>query len=306
MDRAKAQAPLHGFRWSGVEIDEVRISEGLYLVYQPKVLPPEDYTSLFGTAAVDDITSADWAFEFRYDANANSHLGPEEEEAKRTLFQALLALWITRPSGARFSHIAITHDRHGSEAHSIERFEPFVPHSGWQSKDFSNADIQPLGAVFEGIKTVYAEKLPLRIALGALAAALPTRTWEPRLIGLVTALECLLRPGDSGTKRRLQERAAVLLHEHDDQRRAVFKDIGSIYDARSTLVHGRELQIDEDRSRWMLMRLESMVQGAAKKVYSFPEMVTTFADSNAHGRYFQRELQGVEFYDSDQQAPHAE
>ena len=151
--------------------------------------------------------------------------------------------------------------------------------------------------VLAGVSDVLDRSLRLRVALASLAAALPSRNWNPRLIGLTTALECLLKPGDRKTRRRLSERAAVLLHRPGDQRDSVFKDVGQIYDARSTLVHGGELVIDGGRSKWMLMRLESILQGAAKKVLSSPQMVEVFSDPDAQGLYFANALQGVQFQD---------
>ena len=296
-DWALAQAPLRGFRWTGSEPSIISVSDDVRLVRSPEFILSDSLRSRLGTVAVREIEEARWAIEYRYDADPQAHVGPKEKLAHQIMYRTLLAMWITRPSGARFAYVVVTHHRHGDEAHTVNRFESFMPHEGWISNTFDDSLLSVLNEVFQGVTDVLEKRLRQRIALGALAAALPSSNWDTRLIGLTTALECFLSPGDRDTRRRLAQRAAVFLHPAGEQRDSVYADIGTIYDARSTLVHGSELQIESDHSKCLLMRLESIVQGVAKKALSDPELVSIFAGSQTHGNYFTKALEGARFVD---------
>ncbi len=68
--------------------------------------------------------------------------------------------------------------------------------------------------------------------------------WFDRLVDLSTALEAaLIGDGDdnAGLRLRLRHRAATLLACDTDSPSDLFKDVGELYDLRSTLVHGGDI-----------------------------------------------------------------
>ena len=69
--------------------------------------------------------------------------------------------------------------------------------------------------------------------------------WFEQLVDLSTALEAaLIGEGDenSGLSLRLKSRAAALLATKADPAQNIFKDVGTLYNLRSTLVHGGDLK----------------------------------------------------------------
>jgi hypothetical protein len=83
--------------------------------------------------------------------------------------------------------------------------------------------------------------------------------WFDRLVDLTTALEAaLVGVGDdnAGLSLRLRSRAATLLAVNADPAEAIFRDIGTLYQLRSRLVHGGDVK-DSDLTKW-LQKLSTM------------------------------------------------
>ena len=83
-DRAVAQAPLHGFRWEGEEPDSIPLSDDLYLVRAPDFTLSDSLRERLGTEAIEEIEEAEWAIEYRYDADPEAHVGPKEQFAHQS------------------------------------------------------------------------------------------------------------------------------------------------------------------------------------------------------------------------------
>ena len=98
-------------------------------------------------------------------------------------------------------------------------------------------------------------------------------SWDEQLVDLATALEAAL----SGTATtdvvlRLKTRASALLATENDPAGAIFKDIGTLYDLRSRLIHGSALPI---------RRLVKSV----KSITTVPESLPNIAVAHAVDRF---------------------
>jgi hypothetical protein len=274
------QAPLQKLKCDIDNSDRIELAENLFLVRKSNIQINEDQKKWIGTRDLSIFEKVSWGFEYIYEGDPAIHAGEREKAAKQVLFRTLLALWISRPNGSYFSYIAISHRRIGDSAHTVERFNPFIQHVGWVANRIDSDAIEEFHSVFAGLNSVLDEQLALRTAVRSLHAALSLGNWDLRLINLTIALECLFSPGGAEIKHKLSERAALFLHDSLEERRKLFDDLRNIYDLRSTLVHGSEpkaSKLDEGKSRYIMMRLESIVQGVLKKILMNSDLTQIFS-----------------------------
>jgi len=274
------QAPLQKMKCDVGNSARIELAENLFLVRKPNIQLKESQKEWMGKRDLPIFENAFWGLEHIYEGDSATHAGELESAAKQKLFRTLLALWIAKPNGAYFSYIAISHRRIGDSPHTVERFNPFVPHVGWTTNQIDSYVLEDFSKVHVGLNTILDEQLPLRTAVRSLHAALSLSNWDLRLINLSIALECLFSPGGAEIKHKLAERTALFLHDSKEQRRQLFDDMKEIYDIRSTLVHGsvpKASKLDEDKSRSMMMRLESIVQGVLRKILMSSDLIQTFS-----------------------------
>ena len=89
------------------------------------------------------------------------------------------------------------------------------------------------------------------IAAGRLGA-------EDRIIDASVALEAMYGPLDSGdVTRKIRQRAAWLLGQSEDERRAISKEMKSFYRTRSKVVHGNVSKNRRKRERELASALAS-------------------------------------------------
>jgi hypothetical protein len=133
----------------------------------------------------------------------------------------------------------------------------------------SEGDGATLGQVGDMLDTVEVNRANMAatswdVALRNFSRAFVERTWPEQLIDLATALEALL----SGTAKedltlRLRVRAAALLATDDDPGSTVFRDVRTLYDMRSRLVHGTNIK--------------------RKDVIKFARAMSTVPETDMHG-----------------------
>ena len=110
-------------------------------------------------------------------------------------------------------------------------------------------DAEPIGRFLELLDEATASQQNKLISSLGMALAMFDRShqlvpWFDRLVDLATALEAaLIGDGDdnTGLRLRLRHRAAALLACETDPSTDLFKDVGELYDLRSTLIHGGEI-----------------------------------------------------------------
>ncbi|MCY4649762.1 MAG: HEPN domain-containing protein [bacterium] len=110
-------------------------------------------------------------------------------------------------------------------------------------------DAEPFSRFFDLMHKATASQQNKLISSLSMALAMFDRShqlvpWFDRLVDLSTALEAaLIGDGDdnAGLRLRLRHRAATLLACETDSPTDLFKDVGELYDLRSTLVHGGDI-----------------------------------------------------------------
>ncbi len=105
---------------------------------------------------------------------------------------------------------------------------------------------------FRFVRLLTVDKTRLNVAIDRFNSAYEEDWWITKIVDFTIALDALFGPDDrrGAITQRLKLRTAFLLGRTDDEARAVFEDVGTLYDIRSTILHGSSPD-DKAAGRWL-------------------------------------------------------
>ncbi len=286
-------APLVGFWGCDAETDEIPVGFDVALVRNPRVDVDEEWSKKIGTSATDELRRAQWALEHRYRGEPGIHLGSKEDLSDQLLQTALLALWITKPTGARITHLLRYRTPwHSANAASVAfyRGDSFRPNRRYERTTFAPDDLDDLGTVFKGVKSIFDMKKGLRRALYHLSGALHLWFWDARFAMFTVVLESLFTTDAQEITHKISERIAFFLKDTPAERRCVFDDVKEIYRTRSRIVHGLDLKATEEQTVSLLAELEALVHHVLKRILKDSKLVEEFSGNAKRREQFLTDL----------------
>ena len=286
-------APLVGFWGCEVEADEIPVGFGVALVRGARVEVDEEWARKLGTEAIDELRRARWALVHSCPGQPGVHLGSEEKLSDQLLQTALLALWITKPTGARITHLLRYRTQwYSSNAASVSfyRGDTFRPNLRYERATLVSGDLDALNVVFKGVKSVFDKKKGLRRALYHLSGALYLWFWDARFTMFTAVLESLFSTDAQEITHKISERIAFFLGDTPAERRSLFENVKGIYRTRSRIVHGLDLKATEEETISALAELEELVHQILSRILRDSDLIDQFSGNAKRRERFLTDL----------------
>lgn len=276
-------APLMRFRGCATRVTSYPLVEGVALVWVPRIEIDESVERILGTGPVGKLRRVHWALQHTYAADLEEAMGSRELASRELLNLILLALWITRPTGASirdFIHYRDTPD--GTRLAGMQHIDrPLVPGARYVAAELAADDLVVIPGIARAVLALSKQdgagpvvKRALYYLDGSLMAAL----WHTRFVMLTTVLESLFTTGTQEIGHKMAERVAWFLADDPQKRRSIFDGMKRIYQVRSQITHGAELdrKVQGEYSKELMHELEMRVQAVLRKVLQDETLLAAF------------------------------
>ena len=276
---ARTVAPLVDLKYCDLMQDDFQVDTDLYFEAAPQIEDDQTKEDWLGGMALDELRCSGWGFRHEYDPDPHVHLGQKEENSQQLLHQALLALWITRPTGANYSWFLNYHDRLGSDAVSVQRFDSVHPITAYENAKITSTDLDELRRVWQGMRPIFSQSR-LILTLNHLYAALHIDKGEPRFMMFTVVLESLFTTSRDELSHRVSERIAFFLETNNQDRANLYQKVRDIYGTRSMIAHGITMKKkDIQKMQAIHPELEFLVQRILKKIILDGNLIAKFSAS---------------------------
>ena len=263
---------------------ELQVDEDLFFEVSPRVEVDDFQAEFLGNRKLEELRLAGWGFKHIYEADDLVHLGPKEEESTQVVHQALLALWLTKPTGANYSYILLYRGPNQPAA-TIEGYDSIKPHPAYEKEGITSDDLEELKQVWTALRRIFSDRKRVQ-TLNHLYGALHLQRGEPRFTMLTVVLESLFTTGKDEIAHKVSERIAFLLEKDPMMRHEVFKLVKKIYGVRSTIVHGGQLKLSSDEFMDLGLKLEYLVQRILKRIVLDDSLISSFSgNQNVRERF---------------------
>lgn len=289
MERLTTIAPLVGLWICGVPINEVQISDDILLLSNPAFKLDSKSKEYFTDEEINQMESAKWAFKHTFCKDPSESLVTAEDRSDEILNRAILSVWITVPTAARFVGVFRYRDSFEGVCSLNRHATTLIPHEKYRTNELKSEDLQDLKRVFKGLSYISDQKYRPMRALHLLMASLHLWYWDLRFAGFTSVIESLFSTDNQELSHKLSERIAFFM-EHDFARReSLFRYMKRIYTVRSRILHGDDLpSMDKSESFEILADLELLVQRLLKRILMDDELIQKFSGSqNERARYLE-------------------
>ena len=276
---AETVAPILGLRFLPTTAETLQLPGHLDLVQKPR-LEMDSWTEFVSERQLKALRATEWGFRRRYEVSSPEGANPQEK-AQNLIRMALLALWITQPTGAHVTHYLHYPPSMEEQATSITIYEESLVVGKVQRRQKLSADdLSVFPEVLEGVLKIDEEKLAITRSLNYLHTGLHLSFLDPRFIMFTVVLESLFSTDAQEIKHKLAERIAVFLGDDDNSRRFTYDSVQDIYKMRSTLAHGGDpKKYRGPRGTELQSRLEGIVQACVKRIVRDEELIRRFSAS---------------------------
>lgn len=110
---------------------------------------------------------------------------------------------------------------------------------------------------------------------------------EVRLVNLSIALECLFSTDNRELTYKLSQRVAFFIANNSLKRTEIFKNVKTIYDLRSKIVHGTVLKSNlKKKINEAVENLESYLRSSIIRILDDPKLISIFKNNTEINQYF--------------------
>lgn len=275
-------APLFWFDFNGETNKDYKVDEDFFLISNPMKKFENTWKEQVGND-FNDLNSLKWGFKhiLRLDSSIKDQF---DQIVDQTIKEALLSLWITKPTITHIKHLFV-YDSTGKSIQDIN-YSYFFVFQKENIETLSLKDFEEFKTVFKKIRSIFDNKKEITRVLYYLYSGLTLSYWQVRFIMLNVVLESLFSTDNQELSHKISERAAFFLEKEAENREKLFQDVKKIYNIRSKLVHGDVINNTPEENSQLLNDLERITQVALKKIIN-EDLIDIFSEKpNKRNEYF--------------------
>lgn len=254
-------APLFWFDFEGETNTDYKVDKDFFFISNPMKKFENTWKEQIGND-FDNLNSIEWGFKhiLRFDSSIKDQF---DKIVDLTIKEALLSLWITKPTVIHIKHLFV-YDSTGKSI-QYKSYSYFFVFQKETIETLSLNEFEEFKTIFKKIRSIFVNKKKISRVLYYLYSGLTLVDWQARFIMLNVVLESLFSTDNQELSHKISERAAFFLEKEAKNREKLFQDVKKIYKTRSKLVHGDVIDKTPEENSQLLNNFRKNNSNGIKK-----------------------------------------